>query len=147
MSNEMYGTGRNEQYGSDNGLPIGAIIMWSGTIADIPAGFALCNGSNGTPDLRNRFVVCANADSGGAAKTTILGGALSSGGSTSHTHLFTADGHDHSIEYESVDVDNNGSYEIDVLDNYDTRHSDADGTTDPTVTVPPFFALAFIMKL
>lgn len=44
--------------GSD-GLPAGTIIMWSGTISDIPSGFALCDGTNGTPNLRNRFIVGA----------------------------------------------------------------------------------------
>jgi hypothetical protein len=41
------------------GVPTGGIIMWSGTIATIPAGWALCDGSNGTPDLRNRFIAGA----------------------------------------------------------------------------------------
>jgi hypothetical protein len=41
------------------GVPAGGIIMWSGTIANIPSGFALCDGTNGTPDLRDRFVVGA----------------------------------------------------------------------------------------
>ena len=39
--------------------PIGAIQLWSGSIPNIPNGWVLCNGSNGTPDLRNRFVVGA----------------------------------------------------------------------------------------
>lgn len=47
-------------------LPVGSIIPWYGQIADIPNGFALCNGSNGTPDLRNRFIV-------GAGSTYALG--------------------------------------------------------------------------
>jgi hypothetical protein len=38
-------------------VPSGAIMMWSGSEASIPAGWVLCNGSNSTPDLRNRFVV------------------------------------------------------------------------------------------
>lgn len=38
-------------------MPTGSIIMWSGTVANIPTGFALCNGSNGTPNLSGRFVV------------------------------------------------------------------------------------------
>lgn len=38
-------------------VPTGGIIMWSGSIGSIPAGYVLCNGSNGTPDLRDRFVV------------------------------------------------------------------------------------------
>lgn len=40
-------------------LPTGSIIMWSGSIGSIPAGYVLCNGSSGTPDLRDRFVVGA----------------------------------------------------------------------------------------
>lgn len=38
-------------------VPTGAIMMWSGAIANIPAGWALCNGQNGTPDLQGRFIV------------------------------------------------------------------------------------------
>jgi len=40
-------------------VPTGAIIMWSGSIGSIPSGYVICNGSNGTPDLRDRFVVGA----------------------------------------------------------------------------------------
>jgi len=41
-------------------VPRGAIIMWSGTLASIPSGWALCDGTNGTPDLRDRFVCGVN---------------------------------------------------------------------------------------
>lgn len=52
-------------------LPIGAIIIWNKTIAEIPEDWALCNGSNGTPDLRGYFVRGATGDSNvGFAKTT-----------------------------------------------------------------------------
>lgn len=37
-------------------FPSGGIILWSGTVATIPSGWVLCDGSNSTPDLRNRFV-------------------------------------------------------------------------------------------
>jgi hypothetical protein len=40
-------------------IPVGGIIMWSGTIAAIPTGWALCDGNNGTPNLVNRFVMAA----------------------------------------------------------------------------------------
>lgn len=40
-------------------FPSGGIIMWSGAVNDIPVGWALCDGSNGTPDLRDRFIVGA----------------------------------------------------------------------------------------
>lgn len=53
--------------------PAGIITMWSGSQSNIPTGWALCNGQNGTPDLRNRFIVGAgdeyNVSSNGGAKT------------------------------------------------------------------------------
>ncbi|MBS9442834.1 tail fiber protein [Photorhabdus heterorhabditis] len=39
-------------------LPRGMIVMFSGDSA--PTGWAFCDGNNGTPDLRNRFVMCGN---------------------------------------------------------------------------------------
>lgn len=80
--------------GITNEFVTGMIIMWSGTIATIPSGFKLCNGSSGTPDLRNKFVICADADSQEAAKTTVTGAATQTGGTkdsviVSHTHTST----------------------------------------------------------
>ena len=43
-------------------VPVGGIIMWSGAISAIPTNFNLCNGNNGTPDLRNKFIVGATSD-------------------------------------------------------------------------------------
>ena len=64
--------------GGGSGVPKGAIIMWSGTVATIPDGFSLCDGSNGTPDLRNRFVIGAGSNyavgaTGGGSTTTSVG--------------------------------------------------------------------------
>jgi len=42
---------------SNSSMPTGGIIMWSGTIASIPAGWSLCDGSNGTPDLTDTFML------------------------------------------------------------------------------------------
>jgi len=70
-------------------VPVGGIVLWSGTIATIPANWALCDGStvNGhvTPDLRNQFVIGASADSGGAAQTSVTGSPTKSGGAASAT--------------------------------------------------------------
>lgn len=69
-------------------LPYGMIVMWSGSVATIPTGWQLCNGSNNTPDLRNQFIV--GAGSGYAVGAT--GGAssvsLSTGNMPAHTHSF-----------------------------------------------------------
>lgn len=69
-------------------IPVGGIIMWSGTIATIPTGWALCNGSNGTPDLRNKFIVGAHSDLSGTAKSNVEGvtNFNQTGGNINHSH-------------------------------------------------------------
>jgi microcystin-dependent protein len=67
-------------------VPSGGIILWSGSVASIPAGWALCDGANGTPDLRDRFVVGAGStyavgNTGGAATV-----ALSTTNLPAHAH-------------------------------------------------------------
>lgn len=56
---QMYSTGLQFNDGTIQkaALPQGAILIWSGSVASIPSGWQLCNGTNGTPDLRNRFIV------------------------------------------------------------------------------------------
>lgn len=58
-------------------IPVGGIIMWSGSIASIPSGWALCNGSNSTPNLTDKFII-------GAGNSYAVGGtaAAINGGST-----------------------------------------------------------------
>jgi hypothetical protein len=68
-------------------LPYGVILMWSGSTGTIPTGFALCDGSNGTPNLRNRFVVGAGdtfnpGTTGGNTTPTVT---TASSGEHSHT--------------------------------------------------------------
>lgn len=66
----------------------GIITLWSGSQGSIPAGWVLCDGTNGTPDLRDRFVVGAGSSyavgnaSGSISKTTDSQGAHSHGGVT-----------------------------------------------------------------
>jgi hypothetical protein len=61
--------------------PIGGIILWSGSVASIPAGWRLCDGTNGTPDLRDRFAIGA----GGAYNSGAAGGASTASFSFSGT--------------------------------------------------------------
>lgn len=72
---------------SNVGVPSGAIIMWSGAISAIPSGWFLCNGSNSTPDLRDRFVICADADSAGTYNV----GDTGDGSIPSHVHSISTD--------------------------------------------------------
>lgn len=78
----------NPAWRTDSGdtIPVGVIVMWSGTVATIPSGWALCNGSNGTPDLRDRFIVGARQDNGGVAMTNVTGSLTQTGGAATHNH-------------------------------------------------------------
>lgn len=87
-------------------VPAGVITLWSGSIASIPTGWSLCNGSSGTPDLRDRFVVGAGSsyavNATGGANTVTLDATMipahthtvsstgtTSGQSAGHTHTFS----------------------------------------------------------
>lgn len=108
----------------------GGIIMWHGLLADIPDNYVLCDGENGTPDLREKFVR-GSADS-------VDPGAV--GGSVNHTHDFTGDGHDNPL-VEGPTVQSGEGYEY-----YDNLGV-ATGTTDAKDGRPPFYDIAYIMRL
>lgn len=156
-----------------NGVPSGAILMWSGTIATIPTGWYLCDGTNGTPNLTNKFIIGADADDGGAAKTTITGSATQTGGSkdaivVSHTHTGTTDGsgsHNHTgssgaslfvARYEAYGLDQGNAFSDTGLARDSTTstapnhtHTFTTGSTGSSGTnanLSPYFALAYIMK-
>ena len=154
-------------------IPDGGIILWYGLVANIPTGWALCNGANGTPDLRERFVIGASttletgSTGGSKAKTT------SSDGGHSHTitvnnHTLTAaqmPSHSHSFDYASEsfvngDIDSGSTGSI----SYSSRNTGGAGSSNShnhsagsnsvsnhSHTIddarPPFYALAYIMKI
>ena len=137
-------------------VPSGCILIWSGSTGSIPSGWLLCNGSNGTPDLRNSFIL-------GAGNTYAVG---ATGGSTdaivvSHTHAATVTdpGHVHnaflsesSVTLTSATTTRSSKSSTAISGYIDTA------TTGITVTnatagvsgsganMPPYYALAFIMK-
>jgi len=136
-------------------VPSGVIVMWSGTVANIPNGWVLCNGSNSTPDLRNRFVVGAGDTyavdaTGGSADAVVV----------SHTH--TDSGHTHSANGWSAattssvfDGTIDGSYNAGGSDrNYvqnpvtasASANISTEGESGTNKNLPPYYALAYIMK-
>ena len=145
-------------------MPTGGIIMWSGSIASIPASWYLCNGANGTPDLRDRFIVGAGttyavAATGGAATVT-----LTVAQTPAHTHTFSGttstDGaHTHGgVPVQSSDTDRGvGNSSLFSLDNIGSTASSGShthtisGTTSSIGSgtshenLPPYYALAYIM--
>lgn len=59
------------QFTGNGTIPIGGIIMWSGSLASVPQGWAICDGTQGAPDLRNRFILGAGQ---GTAPPNTTGG-------------------------------------------------------------------------
>jgi hypothetical protein len=113
---------------TDYAVRPGLIFVWPGSIGSLPTDFVLCNGSNDTPDMRDRFVEFAADTSAAAAgnNTMALSGESSKVG---HSH----DGG--SLDYPG-DVGGQGH-------GYTELHSHS---VSATVTyVPKYYALAFIM--
>lgn len=154
-------------------LPDGAIVlMFSGAVVDIPTGWQLADGTNGTSDLVDMFVVGAGntynpGDTGGATTHTHGPGTLNTD-SDSHTHgpgtLNTdSDTHTHSsqlgisgatagTDFNALDgiTINNDSHDHDVdsgVTASDSHDHDVDsGVTASADGLPPYYALCFIMR-
>jgi len=137
-------------------IPVGGVIMWSGFIAAIPTGWALCDGSNGTPDLRNRFVVGAAIDGTGNYSYDGTTGAVSgnyapgnSGGEAAH-RLTTGEMPSHTHTYE--DRTNEGTGGGQGGGGANTGTTSLSRTTNSTggnlyhENRPPYYALAFIIR-
>lgn len=160
-------TGSIIQNGITGGIiPIGGIIMWSGNIAAIPTNWSLCNGLNGTPDLRDKFIIGASADSGGQANTTVTGSTTKLGGTkdanvVTHTHTLTDPGHFHATRgtrQVQAGADNSGPFVTEsdwANDSYQYKTSanvtgitvDSTGSSGTNQNLPPYYALAFIMRV
>ena len=137
-------------------LPSGMILLWSGSIGSIPAGYLLCDGTSSTPDLRNSFIIGAGStysvnQTGGSADAIVV--------SHTHTATVTDPGHTHTISV------NNQSNVNDSTSGGDNRpatgtstlatNSNTTGITVANATagtsgtganLPPYFALCYIMK-
>jgi hypothetical protein len=153
--------------------PAGVIVLWSGSIGSIPAGWVLCNGSNGTPDLRNRFIVGAGSTyavdaTGGSADAIVV----SHNHTAASTSVVTDPGHTHT---QGVYVENiagslrngtgtsggssqnagvvGGSGVTGVTDSNTTgitvattTTNTAAGTSGTNANLPPYYALCYIQK-
>ncbi len=93
---------------SDRATVTNMIVLWYGAAADCPNGWAICDGTGGTPDLRGRFPIGADADSGGSYNKGATGGAatatvtvashtLTTGEIPAHSHGVTDPGHGHGV--------------------------------------------------
>ncbi len=142
-------------------VPSGVIMLWSGATDAIPTGYVICDGNNSTPDLRDRFVVGAGSTysvdaTGGSATVTPsgtnAGTALSESQLPAHNHTTTitftngttsassstrlAGGGATTLGTQTYDTDNTGS---------GATHTHT-FTGDSQTNLPPYYALAYIMK-
>ena len=129
-------------------MPSGGVIMWSGAANAIPAGWALCNGSNGTPDLRGRFIVGA----GGAYAVGATGGAeqvtLTEAQMPEHTHTTedAIDGHfGETLGYGGTNVSTKKFYGANDSRTYAEIVPAGGGQAHENR--PPYYALCYIMRL
>lgn len=145
--------------GAVNFLPVGAIIMWFGSLP-VPTGWRLCDGTNGTPNLTNRFVVGAGGayafgDTGGSADAVVI----------SHTHVTTIDNNGaHSHNYSPYGAGGAGSSypaaslafgtpnviltQSEGLHNHNAAVAAPVGSVSGTNrNLPPYYALYFIMRV
>ena len=144
--------------------------MWSGQSSNIPSGWALCNGQNGTPNLQDRFIVGAGnqysvgATGGSATKT------LSTSNMPAHTHTFngsvslnnlygiarngvengygSVSGSGMALTWESVEYVTSRE-KIDVVGGNGSVSGSitSSGSGASFNIMPPYYALCFIMKL
>lgn len=122
----------------------GIIVMWSGAIDSIPNGWVLCDGNNNTPDLRNRFIVGAGDEYnvnniGGSANVTLTTAQIPS-------HL-------HSAEYSTGSTLSGDSstktFVTSISQNSGSRSfsTTTAGSGESHENRPPYYALAYIMKI
>lgn len=142
-------------------VPAGVIVLWSGSAGNVPDEWALCDGENGTPDLRGRFIVGAGGDystgdSGGAQTHT-----HDMSGSVGATTLTAAQMPSHSHSIPAVSGWLNGTiYNPDIntgpsSTGWSTGGTGGSGSHTHTLEstigdgnhMPPYYALCYIMKL
>ena len=134
-------------------IPTGLIAIWSGSTGSIPSGWTLCNGSNGTPDLRNSFIIGAGSTysvgaTGGSADAIVV--------SHTHTATVTDPGHLHALnattaggattEILLTTSGGAGTQNTNTATTGITVANTATGVSGTNANLPPYYALAYIMK-
>lgn len=107
----------------------GIVTIWKGTIETIPDGWLICDGNNGTPDLRDRFIMPAGD----------VYNCGDRGGSLWHGHPFTMDPHDHFLP-------GGGYIQIGIDFGVDSSHEVVTGVAVDTWLLPPYKSLVYIMQ-
>jgi microcystin-dependent protein len=124
--------------GGGGALPSGLVICWSGLIANIPAGYVICDGNNGSPNLLAKFArqvptAATNPGSTGGADSV----AVTTAQLASHTHSFNKYS---SAPNSTVQTGTDGIRYI------STVNSGSTGSGSAHENRPAYYELAYIMK-
>ena len=135
--------GSFKRNGIDIAPPVGMIVMWWGPVNNIPEGWALCNGENNTPDLRDRFIVGAGGtyavgDKGGVNTVKLTEAQIPA---HSHTVAFNARGYAAVINNDNEALWSNSSA------NAQNKTTGKTGSGAAHENRPPYYALCFIMRV
>lgn len=125
-------------------VPKGGIIIWSGSVNNIPAGWVLCDGNNGTPNLTDRFVLGAGhnyaVDSTGGEREHVL----TIDEMPKHSHKYTSPlkGND------NTGIGNGNHYDKEAYmhPTIDGEETENVGNSQPHNNMPPYYALCYIMR-
>jgi len=142
-------------------VPIGSIMMWSGSVATIPAKWHLCDGTNGTINLQDKFIVGAGSTYAVAATGGEATHVLTTNEMPSHNHggVTSVDSpdHTHNISTRSnsgTDIvgqgNNSGTLTSYATGGASVRHTHAitaQGGGAAHENRPPYYALAFIQRI
>lgn len=137
-------------------MPLGGIIMWSGSISSIPMNWHLCDGSNGTPDLRNRFIAGAGADVGiyvpdGVGPNDLAPGYFAvgqTGGEQRHKlSIDEMPAHSHSMNGRFWKYVNGEGGSTCLFPTSPYINTASTGGDQPYNVLPSYYALAYIMKV
>ena len=136
-------------------FPRGIIVAWSGDLSNIPNGWTICNGTNGAPDLRGRFILGANPNSN-KKSSMMVNEMASTGGEEKHT--LTIDempSHNHNWclggGWRNQSQGAGRGPEDGGNNNSNCNHHRVNvsntGGGGPHNNMPPYYTLAYIMKL
>lgn len=122
-------------------IPTGVIMMWSGSIATVPSGWGLCDGTGGKPDLRDRFIVGAGrqysvTNTGGLSSVKLT---IAEMPKHNHTMVGGYDGYPLQAY--------NPSYPVAGIYGYSSWKDWSEGGDQAHENRPPYYALAYIIKL
>jgi hypothetical protein len=136
-------------------VPKGVIVMWSGSRAVIPAGYTVCNGVTVTgtdgkpvtpPDLRSKFIMGAGDPASGYTEVGGTGGGALTGMAGAHTHTINGTTEVLTVGTTAVQSGTGTSVVSSVAPQSHTHTANLVGDHQHTA-LPPFYALAYIMKI